>query len=307
MLTLITGTPGMGKTALGVDMLRELSKERPIFADGIKDLKIDHQPVPHIDEWVRCSTTATGAEEYEWTAFPPGSLIVIDECQRFFRPRHVSKAPPAAVAGFETHRHAGLDFILLTQSPSFLDSHIRKLTDKHIHIQDSFLGRFSYTWVGGGARDLTKADLKEASRKRYTPPKAAFPLYKSAELHTKKKREVPILVYVGGLSAVAFVFLAYRLVDSVSSRDEVGREPQLESRDASMPSGFGSSSGRPKLSHSAEWRIVGTIELPRYRVILSDGQRQRIIEPDTIKGSGSSLEVEKDGKVYTSWSRLLAM
>lgn len=297
MITLITGTPGKGKTALAVQMIQKLAEDRPIFADGIKELKIPHHPIPHIDEWVRSFVSPTGGEDYEWIGFPPDAVIVIDEAQRFFRPRHVSKPPHPAVAGFETHRQAGIDFIILTQKRSFIDSHIRGLLDVHIHIQDGMLGRFSYTWFREGDPE-SKADLKEASRKKYSPPKEVFGLYKSAELHTKQKREKPLLLYVGAFSAIAFVFLAYRIITSVSERNETVKEASAD--ESGLPLDL---SGKKRVLHS-NWRIVGVIESPRFRVVLSDGRVQRVIEPDSFRRVGASIEASSNGETFTTWARL---
>ena len=66
------------KTSLLVSMLmeREDLKNRPLFVDGIPDLKIEHFSLPE-----NCDMTTW----YEWA--PTGAILVIDECQRIFRPR----------------------------------------------------------------------------------------------------------------------------------------------------------------------------------------------------------------------------
>lgn len=294
MITLITGEPGSGKTAFVVDLISKEVGKRLIYVDGIKELKIEHFPVPHIDDWVSVTETKAGGLDYDWIGFPPGSLIVLDECQRFFRPRHVSKAPPAAVAGFETHRHAGLDFILLTQDSTFLDSNVRKLLAKHIHIQDSWLGKFSYTWLREG-NPKEKSSLNEASRMKYKIPVSAFPFYKSAELHTKKSKPTPLLVYVGGISLIAFVVLAFMIVDSVTSRGETVAETSKSQ----------SSNYLGQVNHSSSaWYVVGWISGRDFLVVISDGTLQRIVAPASFKRSGSDLEATLiDGTFVTTWGR----
>lgn len=236
MLTLVTGVPGTGKTAYCVNELIDVVGDRLLFVDGIKDLSLPHEAVPHIDTWVRKRETESGAQEIEWVAFPPGSLVVIDECQRLFRPRHPSQKVPDAVAGFETHRHAGLDFWLITQDAMLLDSNVRKLIDRHIHIQDSWLGRFTYTWLKEGD-PKSRISLAEASRQKYIIPKRAFDKYKSAELHTKRNRPVPWILPVGIAAVLAFAFLVYRVVNSVSGRGETGKEPASQAALPAKPAG----------------------------------------------------------------------
>lgn len=189
MITLITGTPGAGKTAFAVHQLSKI-KDRPIFVMGIPELKIPHQPVPPVSEWVRDEPVP---EDPALTRpvfnFPANAIIVIDEAQNVYRPRPVGSKVPPIVAAFETHRHTGVDFWLITQSPSLLDSNIRKLIAKHQHIHIAPLGRKLLEW--SQARDPeSKSDRADAIKSDYKPPKEAFGLYKSAEVHTKVNRKM---------------------------------------------------------------------------------------------------------------------
>jgi len=297
MIELVTGVPGSGKTAGVVMRIQEAAAAgRELYVDGVKDLKIPHQPVPHIDEWVRRIKRENGADDFEWIGFAPGALIVIDEGQRMFRPRAPSAKVPDVIAGFETHRHAGLDFILLTQDSTFLDSNVRKLLDRHTHIQDSWLGRFSYTWLKEGD-PKTRSSLDQASRKKYRIPKESFPLYKSAEVHTQRKKPVPLVVPIGILAAIAFVFLAWRIVNSVSSRTETVQE-------ASKPAGEGEGrAAARKRDDGAPWRVVGWIEGDTFRVVLSDGRAQRIVAPGAFKRTAIDLETSLvNGEFVSSWT-----
>ena len=104
-LSLITGVPGSGKTAWMVSQLmsRPDLQGRPLYVCGIPDLKIPHEDI-------------TQDEARNWPEWAPtGALIVIDECQKVFRPRKSGSDVPAYVSELETHRHRGLDFFLLTQ------------------------------------------------------------------------------------------------------------------------------------------------------------------------------------------------
>lgn len=295
MINLLTGKPGIGKTAHIVELLQKEQGKRLIFVDGIKELKLAHEPVPHIDEWVRVVHRDNGADEYEWIGFPPGSLIVIDECQRMFRPRHPSQKVPDVIAGFETHRHAGLDFWLLTQDSTFLDTNVRKLLDFHHHVQESWIGSFMYTWPREGD-PKTKASLEGASRKKYSVPKSVFSLYKSAELHTKRKRPVPIIAYVSVVCLILFVVLAWRIVRSVSSKGEPAAAELAKS----------DGKGGKHLAQFSQWRIVGVVESPTFRVVLSDGRKQRVVQPVSFKRHGASaIEANLEGgEVVTSWAIL---
>lgn len=202
MITLITGVPGTGKTALAVHMLLELGGARPVFQNGIVDLEIPHLPTPPVEQWTELRDNPDDPTLKEaYFTFPPDSVIVIDESQRIFRPRAVTAKVPDHVAAFETHRHTGVDFILLTQGPHLLDSNIRRLVGRHIHIRETVLGRYTYEW--SECTDTESSARKSAVRKVYKLPKKVFSLYKSSELHTKKTRSIhPGLVALGLISLI---------------------------------------------------------------------------------------------------------
>lgn len=187
MITLITGAPGTGKTALTVSMLLELGIDRPIFQMGIPNLLIDHFPTPPVEEWTEERVSPEDPSiRLPYFTFPDNAIIVVDECQRVYRPRSISAKVPDHVAAFETHRHTGVDFILITQSPNLLDANVRRLVGRHIHIRNTSLGRYTYEWPETGDCE-SKAARESSIKNRYKLPKKVFKLYKSAETHTKTK------------------------------------------------------------------------------------------------------------------------
>ena len=181
MLYLYTGVPGAGKTLYAVSNLvkRKDFKDRPIFVDGIKDL--DHDKINYFD-------IPEGESIQTWPKWaPPGAIIVVDECQRIFRPRPSGSKVPDYVAELETHRHRGLDFILITQHPRLIDVHLRGLIEHHTHLGKTNLGlRRKLEWTTGGAKDPeSRANIREALISVYRLDKSVYGLYKSAEVHTK--------------------------------------------------------------------------------------------------------------------------
>lgn len=192
MITLITGMPGAGKTLLLVaEFLTEAQqKGRPVIADGIPELVIQHTPAAPVVDWtVKVPDPSSQEGEKLLFTFPEGSLVVIDECQRVFRPRATTKQVPPEVAAFETHRHQGLDFVLITQHPGLLDANVRRLVGRHLHIRDvGILGRKVYEWPE--ATDPEKFRNAPIQRS-WKLPKNSFALYKSSSLHIKPKRGIP--------------------------------------------------------------------------------------------------------------------
>ena len=191
MLSLITGVPGSGKTLKLISdlMKRKDLKGRPLYIDGIPEVNaeiIPNQPIPEGESM---------ATWYNWA--PPGAILVIDECQRVFRPRPSGSKVPDFVAELETHRHRGLDFFLLTQHPRLIDANVRSLIGHHTHISKTTLGiRRKIEWQRC-ANPEARTDIKEGIASVYKLDKSAFGVYKSAEEHTviKTKRSKAIFIF----------------------------------------------------------------------------------------------------------------
>jgi len=224
-ITLITATPGGGKTALAVEFMQEaLAKGRPVFQLGIPELKLPYIPTPPVRDWteMRIDPEDPDANELPYFTFPENALIVLDEAQRIFRVRSPSSKLPDHVAAFETVRHTGVTFLLMTQNPTFLDTHIRKLVGQHIHLRDVGLrGRWYYEWPECGDPDrYATAPIK----KKWSLPKSSFGLYKSASLHIKRKYSVPPAMVVLVACVLLFAILLWRGYGIFASK--VGAQPK---------------------------------------------------------------------------------
>lgn len=221
-IIVVTGQPGSGKTAAVVDMLAhdEQFKGRPLFITGVPDLAIDHTPCPPVADWTQFRRSPDDPDlELAYFTFPENAVVVVDEAQRIYRPRAVGSKVPPEVQAFETHRHTGVDFILITQHPGLIDSNIRKLVGRHIHIRVTPFGRYRYEWTELG--DPESASSREvAAKERYMLPKRAFALYKSSQLHTKIKVKMPWYVYLFAVCLVGFVGLGWYAYHRVSARVE---------------------------------------------------------------------------------------
>jgi zona occludens toxin len=204
MITLITGAPGTGKSAALVSLLKELSKGRAIYCNGIPDLKIDHQELKDPNDW--------------HNEVPDGSIIVIDEVQRVWRPRGPGQKVPPDIAALETHRHRGIDFYIVTQGPRLVDSNVRALIGRHVHLRDiGVLGRYWYEWPE--CNDQCATAWKNAPiKKRYRLPKAIFSEYKSATEHIKPIRSFPTMLVVMVLALIVTAGLAYRTWGTIAAK-----------------------------------------------------------------------------------------
>lgn len=202
-IMLITATPGGGKTALAVKIMKEaVDAGRPLYVMGIPDLKLPHLTCPQIPDWTQNRQDPDNpALSLPFFTFPENSLIVLDEAQRVFRLRAAASKVPDHVAAFETVRHTGVTFLLITQHPNFIDTHIRNLVGQHVHLRDlGILGRHYYEWPEcADPKTFQTAPIK----KPWKLPKESFPLYKSASVHIKRNYTMPPALKLMAICLVA--------------------------------------------------------------------------------------------------------
>lgn len=218
MIHLITGIPGSGKSLLAVELLYKNSvsdKIRPAYSN-INGLDT---------ESLRCFEL----EDVEhWFDLPDGSLIVIDECQRWFRPRPNGSAVPEYISRFETHRHQGLDIILITQHPGLIDRNIRKLVELHQHMNRAFgmKRRTVLEWNTCNENPEPSHSSSDAAKKQKPFDKKLFKFYKSATVHTHKLR-LP-WKYIGGAvgSALILSYCIYSVWHSMNDKIDSNKSKQ---------------------------------------------------------------------------------
>ena len=203
MLYLRTGLPGSGKT---LNTIREIELEhgpdpknpgkelRTVYYYGIPDLDVTKLKC----NWVEFDTPD------EWFNLPDGSIIVIDEAQRVFGAQDGRKARPEKVARFETHRHQGFDIYLITQHPSLVMSHVRKLVGKHINMYRPYGGkrllRHEYEFCIDSPEKRSNFKLAQERRIKLDPK--YFGVYRSATVHTHKFKLPNYVWYIPACVAV---------------------------------------------------------------------------------------------------------
>jgi len=233
MLYLRTGLPGSGKT---LNTIREIELEHgPDPKNPGKELRtVYYYGIPELDltklkcKWVEFSTPDN------WYDLPDGSVIVIDEAQRVFGAQDGRKARPEKVARFETHRHQGFDIHLVTQHPSLIMSHVRKLVGKHINMYRPYGGkrlmRHEYEFCIDAPEK--RSNFKMAQERRIKLDPKFYGVYKSATVHTHKFKLpnyvwyiAPLLLFI--LGAIYYVYSLYGKAPAV--------EPAPDPAPASTP------------------------------------------------------------------------
>lgn len=200
MIYLITGVPGAGKTLRAVSMLAAAREEGRLVYHNIAGYE-HGEPAPS-----------------DWRDTPEGSLVVYDEAQRDWP----SDGKPGVssddrIRAMETHRHTGHDLVFVTQAPTLVHHHIRKLVGTHYHHQRAagLQGAAVSEWARCcDTPNDSKEQRGDCIKHRWAFPKSLYGQYKSATLHTHKRRIPPRLVALGVFLVAAFTFGAVMLSNS---------------------------------------------------------------------------------------------
>lgn len=245
MITLITGGPGMGKTALVVWMLKNQYSGRPVFTN-IRGLTLPHAKLPRLETWTHEHEQSTGGVEHHFT-FPPGAVLVVDECQSIYPPRANGAKVPPHVAALATHRHEGLDILLITQGSGLLDSFVHKQVKGglHIFLHKPLLFKFRYE-RNERINEESKTELALCAKSKYKIPKEVFPLYKSSELHTKPpKARLPTAAYFLIAAAIGVPIVGFNFYSAMAGRmsDHAPGANALQPGPAAAPQGTPTGTG----------------------------------------------------------------
>lgn len=192
MIEQVTGLPGSGKTLITLVRTKQLAEKenRQVYYNGIPDLKLP---------WIELD------KGEDWWKVPSGSIVIIDEAQRVFRPRANGSQVPEHVSKLETHRHLGIDLILITQHPMLLDTNVRRLVGRHIHTVRAFGAKFATLHEWPQVKENCDKNRADSIEHKWFYPKQAFDWYKSAEIHTHKTR-IPARMWV--MLALPFLLAA---------------------------------------------------------------------------------------------------
>jgi zona occludens toxin len=221
MINLVTGQPGAGKTLRTLHEVKALSEKdnRQVFYSGINDLKLP---------WIEI-------DPEKWFECPTGAIIVIDECQRIFRTRSNGSTVPKHVSELETHRHKGVDIYLVTQHPMLVDGNVRRLVGRHLHVLRAWGFQKAAVHEWQGIKENCDKSRADSVLHTWSYPKEVFDYYKSAELHTVKRRLPAKLIWLFVVMPVTLIFAAYYIYTNVVHKKSA--LPAVASS-ASMPAGY---------------------------------------------------------------------
>ncbi|MDH4078988.1 MAG: zonular occludens toxin domain-containing protein [Nitrospira sp.] len=136
MITLLEGTPGSGKSYYAVAdyLLPWLRAGRRLYVavDGFyldRLALFEGRPLPEIQKQVTLWTERTAIPSL-LLSIEPGSAVCLDEAQTIFRAKE--KVPGEILRWLETHRHYGVDLLLMAQDYRQLTSGVTRLVESTI-------------------------------------------------------------------------------------------------------------------------------------------------------------------------------
>jgi hypothetical protein len=197
-----TGQPGHGKTLHGIQHAMQFKDEgRHVFVCNVRGF--DHD---------RAGMSKMTPEDFcNWMDFlPDGAVALVDEAYEhgMLPKRSAASKLPAHVERLATHRHRGIDFIFICQSPEKqCDQFVHDLIDQHIHVRRRFGTKFVHLRTFDRF-ERNPAKAHPITIKRVALPKRPMGMYQSTEMDTTE-RSIPwyyIALWVGLPAMLALIF-----------------------------------------------------------------------------------------------------
>lgn len=184
------------------------------------------------------------------------------------------------------HRHAGIDLLLMTQHPSYLAPHIRKLVGRHEHIYR--VSGFERVGVLAAYRCMENPNLasekSQAEKFLWKYPRRLFKMYKSANVHLVKKT-LPQPLKIGLVLVPSMLFF----VVFMASKSFLGKMFFGSDADASVSKVSGSDSVSVPLFSTATTTLssVGSASVSPFPAKGENGEDKNIPLPIRISGLAS--------------------
>jgi zona occludens toxin len=230
MLTIVTGTPGAGKTLFTLDrILKESVPEkgkprREIFVHNVADLDL------------KFFNAQVMTDPEKWYELPHGSLLVFDEAQGIF-PQRTKDEKPLKVEKFATHRHSGYDIFIVTQDPMNVDVFIRRMAGRHFHLR-RILNRGIATVYEYQEYQSNPTGFLEKQQAiavfSWKHNRKLFDRYRSATIHTHKAR-FPLKLLIIPVALLVCCIAFWRAFVGLTSMSEPVNKAAVSAAAAAAP------------------------------------------------------------------------
>ena len=228
MLYIRTGKPGHGKT---LNTIREVDQKahaegRTVYYHNINGLKSEQLQAA----WFSFE------DPEKWFELPADSIIVVDEAQGWFGARDPRARPPEHISRFETMRHNGHEVHLVTQDPRYIDVHLRRLCNGHIHYWRVFKSQQLLRFESEAVIEKveTKTSFKDADKKSLRLDKKYFAVYTSSNAQHHFQTKLPTKFILAMMVIVGSGILVYRAYDRYAAEQVKAQQADPAEAPASM-------------------------------------------------------------------------
>lgn len=296
MLHLITGANGAGKTLNTLKWVRDRSvkENRPVCHNG----RFAVVEGGELSSW-------KAIDFKDWQKEPDGTIFVIDECHNDLPVRSASAPVPEEVRMLAEHRRRGMDFYLVTQHPQNVDNFVRRLVGSpgwHRHLKRTFGADLvsCIEWEAVNPNCEKSGSGKTGTVTMVGFPKEVYGWYKSASLHTGKKK-IPRAVWTALAAVILAPTMIYFAVSGVYKNVSKGRAEAVASTAAQDGSGRPGGEGRvmtvAEYVHARSPRIAGFPHTaPAY---------DAVTQPVEAPYPAACIIMRGDCKCYTQQATLL--
>ncbi len=299
MIYLTTGANGAGKTLITLRDVRaqQIKENRPVYYHGFE-----------MDEAKALEFGWQKFDPKKWQDLPDGSICIMDECQNEFPLRRSGSDVPDYVQAIAQHRRRrGFDFWMICPHPSLIDVFVRRLIDKpsyHRHLKRTF-GADMVSVLRFSAPDMKCEEPAASSRAEVSMvgyPKEVYGWYKSASLHTGKKR-VPRAVYFVAAAAVAVPAMMYFAVTGLydnTTKQAKQAQPEQAAPTGQLPPGQLRTSAPATVGEYVQARVPRLPDFPQSAPLYDD-----VTKPTEAPYPAACVKMGDTCKCYTQQATLL--
>lgn len=206
MITIVTGSPGSGKSYYMVSTLvkryfdydskfdkytiKQLNGKPYTIITNIENLQLPHISLDHVlmETGLQANQFFTVDYQKKVMLKYDNVVYIVDECQRYFDDS-INKITDCKYF-FEYHRHLGMDIFLMAQSYHRINKAIQGLEEFHIHAAKrmiSVFGEFRYNVMSG--YEIVDTQIIKKSKR-------IFNLYQSRLRNEQTKNRNPLIKYL---------------------------------------------------------------------------------------------------------------